>query len=90
MPALLVLIAVVGAGPASATEQRVTLAVENMSCPTCPLIVKRALANIAGVRDVRVSYEQKTAVVIYDDGSATPTALIEASTRAGFPARVKP
>ncbi len=86
---LLVVVALVSVGPAAAAERRVTLVVENMTCAACPLIVKGALGGVDGVRDVQVSYEAKTAVVSYDDGKVTLPALVEASTKAGYPARVK-
>jgi len=87
---LVVIAALGGAHPSAAAEQRITLAVENMTCASCPVIVKSALARVDGVRDVQVSYERKIAVVSYEDSKVTVPALIDASTRAGFPARVKP
>lgn len=76
------------AGVAGAGEQTVTLAVENMDCAACPLIVKQSLTKVEGVRKARVSYERKTAVVTFDDAKATVDRLIEATTKAGYPARV--
>jgi len=86
---LLVFVALVSAGPAVAAERRVTLAVDNMTCAACPVIVKQALAGVDGVRNVHVSYEQKTAAVTYDDSKVTLPALMEASAKAGYPAQVK-
>jgi mercuric ion binding protein len=76
------------AGVAGAGEQTVTLAVENMDCAACPLIVKQSLTKVEGVRKAQVSYERKTAVVTFDDAKATVGRLIEATTRAGYPSRV--
>jgi len=86
---LLVLAALVSAGAAAAAEQRVTLAVDNMTCAACPVIVKQALAGVDGVRNVHVSYERKTAIVTYDESKVALPALMEASAKAGYPARVK-
>ena len=76
------------AGVVLAGEQTVTLAVENMTCESCPFIVKRTLAKVEGVRKVDVSYARKTATVTFDDGKVTVASLIDATTRAGYPAQV--
>ena len=38
--------------PALAALKTVTLAVENMTCVSCPYIVKESLAAVHGVRDL--------------------------------------
>lgn len=76
------------AGPAQSAEQAVTLAVDNLFCASCPYIVKRTLANLPGVSDVAVSFEKKTAVVIFDDARTDVAALIRAATEIGFPSRI--
>lgn len=87
--AILVLgLILLAAGLAGAGEQTVTLAVENMDCAARPLIVKQSLTKVEGVRQARVSYERKTGVVTFDDAKATVGRLIEATTKAGYPARV--
>ena len=73
------------AGPAMAAEKTVTLAVDNMYCSACPYTVKQSLAKLAGVGEVAVSYEKKTAIVTYDDRKTTVAALAEATTQAGYP-----
>lgn len=75
---------------ASAADRTVTLAVDNMYCDACPYIVKRSLADVPGVENVVVSYEQKSATVTYDDEKTTLDALTSATTRAGYPSRVIP
>lgn len=76
------------AGPTWAEEQTVTLAVDNLFCATCPFIVKRTLEDVPGVRNVEVSYEEKTAVVIFDDDKTDVAALTLATSDAGFPSRL--
>jgi|SRR5215468_10830010 len=78
-----------GAG-ASAAEQTVTLAVDNMYCTACPYIVKESLAGVPGVDTVVVSYEEKTATVTYDDQKTTLDALTSATAKAGYPSRAMP
>ncbi len=73
---------------ALADEQTVTLTVDNMSCVTCPYMVQRTLADVDGVSDVDVSFEDKTAVVIFDDNKTDVAALTAATTAIGFPSQL--
>jgi len=76
------------AGLVSAAEKTVTLRVNNMSCATCPPVVKKSLGGIDGVSRVEVSIEAKTAIVTYDDAKTDVAALIDATTNAGYPSRL--
>ena len=78
---------VLGAGTALAGERTVTLTVENMTCASCPYIVKKAIAAVPGVSKVEVSYETKTAVVTFDDAKTGLDVITAASANAGYPAR---
>jgi mercuric ion binding protein len=49
--------------------------------------VKQSLTKVAGVGNVAVSYEKKTAIVTYDDAKTTLAALTAATTHAGYPSR---
>ena len=49
---------VLTAGAALAGEQTVRLTVANMTCISCPYIVKRSLEDVDGVPEVAVSYEE--------------------------------
>jgi periplasmic mercuric ion binding protein len=71
--------------PAVAAEKTVTLAIENMTCATCPYIVKQSLAGVPGVISAEVSFENKSAAVTYDDAQADLTAITAATAEAGFP-----
>lgn len=71
-----------------AAERTVTLAVDNMTCVSCPYIVREAMAAVPGVRQVEVSFAQKAAVVTFDDAMTTAEAVAAASAHAGFPARL--
>jgi periplasmic mercuric ion binding protein len=82
------LAAAVWTSGAVAAERTVTLAVENMTCASCPPIVRKSLERVAGVSRADVSLEKKTAVVAFDDAKADPPALIAATASAGFPSRV--
>ncbi len=77
------------AGPAWATPRTVTLAVPGMSCATCPITVKKALIKVAGVTKVNADFDEKEAVVTFDDARTTVAALTKATTDAGYPSTVK-
>lgn len=78
-----------GAPPqASPALSTVTLAVEGMSCASCSVAVRVALEKLDGVRDARVSFEQKRAIVRYVVGQVTPQQMVEAVNRLGYRASV--
>lgn len=76
-------------GPSLAATRTITLEVQNMTCPVCPLTVRKALEHVAGVQQVSVDYGRKTATVQFDDSSATVERLTEANQAAGFPSAAK-
>jgi mercuric ion binding protein len=55
----------------------------------CPITVKKALTKVDGVSRAEVSYEDKEAMVTFDDEKTSADALIEATTNAGFPSTIK-
>jgi mercuric ion binding protein len=83
------LLSLVGAGVASAAPpQTATLAVENMTCGTCPIVVKKALERVPGVTSTTVDFDKKTATVSFDPDKASSAKLTQATTDAGFPSKV--
>lgn len=84
------LVFVTVAAPATAAEKTVTLAVENMTCSTCPITVRMSLTKLTGVKAADVSFERKTATVTFDDGKTSVEALVKATTEAGYPAKPAP
>ena len=78
-------LSVLGASTAFAAEKTITLAVKNMYCDACPLIVRKSLESVPGVNKAVVSYKDKSAVVAYDDAKADVSALTRATTNAGYP-----
>ena len=75
-------------GHALAAQRSVTLAVDGMTCVSCPYIVKQSLAGVPGVNKVTVSFRKKTAVVTFDDGKTNVSALTAATSDVGFPSRL--
>ena len=82
-------VVLLAASSACAAERSVTLAVQNMTCATCPIAVRIAIRGVAGVKDVSVDFAKRTALITFDDAVATIEQLADASRLAGFPARRK-
>lgn len=74
---------------AFAAERTVTFAVDNMTCASCPYIVKTSMSQVPGVAHVIVSFEAKTATVTFDDAKTSPDAIAAASMNAGYPAHLR-
>ncbi len=68
-----------------AATKTVTLNVPGMTCPTCPITIKKALNKVQGVSKVEVNYEKKQAVVTFDDAKTDTKTLVKATTDAGYP-----
>jgi mercuric ion binding protein len=75
---------------AAAATKTVTLSVPGMFCETCPITVKTALNRVEGVAKVDVRFDQKEAVVAFDESRTKVEALLEATRNAGYPSTVKP
>ncbi len=88
IPATLAL-GVVACSAALAADRTVKLAVQNMYCAACPHTVKSSLQAVPGVKAVSVSFEEKTAVVTFDDAKTNVKALTTATTNAGYPSAPK-
>ena len=88
-PAAAVMCLAALAAPAWAALKTVTLNVPGMTCPVCPITVKKALNGVSGVSKVEVSYEKKEARVTFDDAKTDTKALVKATTDAGFPSRAE-
>jgi mercuric ion binding protein len=80
---------VVTAPAALAAERTVIFAVGNMTCASCPYIVKSSMTAVPGVAKVAVSFEAKTATVTFDNGKTSAEAIAAASANAGYPAHLR-
>ncbi len=68
-----------------AATKTVTLNVPGMTCPTCPITIKKALNKVQGVSKVDFNLEKKQAVVTFDDAKTDTKTLVKATTDAGYP-----
>lgn len=76
--------------PGLAATRTVTLSVPGMTCPACPITVRKALSKVEGVTRTEVSFEKREVVVVFDDARTTASKLVEATRNAGYPSKVKP
>ncbi|MFQ5671279.1 MAG: mercuric transporter MerT family protein [Acidobacteriota bacterium] len=72
-----------------ANTSRAVLAVEKMTCASCPVTVARSLRRVPGVVDARATLDPPRAIVIYDPAQATLDDLVQATTNAGYPSSVE-
>jgi len=84
--ALALIVSMMVAPAAWAGEGSITFAVDNMTCASCPYIVKSSMEGVPGVAKVAVSFQAKTATVSFDDAKTNPDAIATASMNAGYPA----
>jgi len=73
--------------PVWAATQTTTLKVPGMTCPTCPITVKKALQRVRGVSKIDVNYPRKEIVVTFDDAKTSEAAIMKATSDVGFPSQ---
>lgn len=79
-----------GSGAPAVTGLRtVVLAVDNMTCPICPITVRKALEQVPGVSKASADLESATATVSFDPAKTGIAALIKATTDAGYPSHLR-
>ncbi len=73
----------------SITLQTVTLDVPGMTCVTCPYTVRKSLEFLAGVKEVKASFDTKTATVTFDPTKTSVQKFIAATTNVGYVSTLK-
>lgn len=73
----------------AATPQTATLDVQNMTCELCPVTVKKSLEKVPGVSQARIDFAKKTATVTFDADKTGASALVKATTDAGYPSTAR-
>jgi periplasmic mercuric ion binding protein len=68
--------------------QTAVLKLQNMTCPTCKITVRKALEKVAGVKEINVDFDKRIATVRFDADKTNTANLTKATTDAGFPATV--
>lgn len=72
-----------------AAPMTITLSVPGMTCPVCPITVKKALGKLSGVSAIDVHFDKREAVVTFDDARTNIETLMKATTDAGYPSTVR-
>lgn len=86
---LAVFLVLAAALPVLAATKTVTMAVPSMTCPVCPITVKKALQAVPGVSKVDISFAKKEVAVTFDDAKTNVAALTHATADAGYPSTAK-
>jgi len=73
----------------AAETSHVTLRIDGMTCGSCSAAVKVKLERLDGVRQARVSFDERLARVVYDPAAVTPGQMIAAIEDLGYRARVE-
>jgi copper chaperone CopZ len=74
----------------SAASASVALSIEGMDCAACTAAIRTALKRLDGVRDARVSFVERRAVVEYEPDRVVPEQLVEAVNKLGYRAILAP
>ncbi len=82
---VLLILALLVAGPALAATQAATLSVPTMSCASCPVTIKAALTKIPGVASIKSDLAKRQTTIVYDDAKTDLATLSKATADAGFP-----
>jgi mercuric ion binding protein len=75
--------------PVWAAVQTVTLTVPGMTCAACPITVKKAISKVEGVSKIEVKFDQREAVVTFDDAKTSVQKLTKVTEDAGYPSYLK-
>ena len=75
---------VVLCNPLLAEEQIAVFEVKGMSCGSCTFILKRALRAISGVELVKVYYNKRLTVVVFENTTVDIQQLLETIEEIGF------
>ena len=72
----------------SAEERTVRLSVPGMTCVSCPYIIERSISGVKGVKAVKATFADRTAIVTYDDEATSLDAITQATGDVGFESSV--
>ena len=64
----------------------IVLKIKGMSCQHCVVSISKALKDLKGVKDVKISLEKGSAEVNYDDKLVTLSQMKDAAADAGYTA----
>ena len=70
--------------PVFAATRTITLNAPTMTCPVCPISVRKALRAVRGLDKVNIEYARKKVIVTYDDTKTNVAALTKATADVGY------
>ena len=73
-----------GSGIAVAKDATAQLKVPAMDCAACTVVIRKALTQTRGVRNVDLNVEKRTATVVYEDTQLTQSEIRKTIEKAGF------
>ncbi len=71
-------------GAAMAKEATAEMKVPAMDCAACTVVIKKALTQTKGVKNVNLSVEKRTATVVYEDTQVSQAEIQKTIEKAGF------
>ena len=74
------------AGTVAAKEATSEFKIPAMDCAACTVVIRKALTQTKGVRNVDLSLEKRTATIVYEDTQVTEAQIEKAIEKAGFKA----
>ena len=74
---------------ATPITQTAVLDVPGMTCPLCPITVRKALERVPGVEKISVDFPHRTVSIAYDAERTDVAALLKATADAGYPAKLE-
>ena len=70
-------------------EKSVVMSIDGMTCNSCVRSIEENIADLAGVRSINVSLEEKTGIIVYDSKVTDETFLRDAIDDMGFETSIK-
>jgi mercuric ion binding protein len=75
---------IVASASLPAKEVTATIRVPAMDCAVCTVVIKKALTQTKGVKNVDLNVEKRTATVVYEDTQVAQGDIQKAIETAGF------
>tara|TARA_R110002153_G_scaffold200366_2_gene353724 strand:- start:2505 stop:2804 length:300 start_codon:yes stop_codon:yes gene_type:complete len=69
---------------ATAAEQTIKLSVPDMTCISCPYMVKQAISAVDGIKAVEATMEDRSATVTFEDTLTSIEAIQQATADIGY------
>ncbi len=85
IPSTLFAIFATASSVAVAGEQTIKLSVPDMTCVSCPYIVKQAISAVDGIKAVEATMEDRSATVTFEDTLTSIEAIQQATASIGYP-----